>query len=302
MAENKVRKRITETELPNTLKQDGEILYGEDINKLATILKGGVNANRAGFESYLHGDSYRPFYYGDDEGWSDLPELREYGEFFWIREKLDPISQENFLYITVMKLGETKWEEVSNVNLKELIETVEELKTKERLKSSNISFEDDNEIDLWFIGEFERADGFKPQDLVVGQEILTVNPDEYDYWVAYVPVSSREELVKQNIPEKKHDKFYVGGDEPSPAKYNFWIDTNVDLHAINADLIPKQAGSLPLFEGEEEFKIQEEPLPTLFSNEEEFEIQEEPSPTLLEGEKEFELTYDEWGRLIIKEE
>ena len=46
-------KRITDTTLPNTFKQDGEVLYGSDLNQVITILKGGINANKADLDKLL---------------------------------------------------------------------------------------------------------------------------------------------------------------------------------------------------------------------------------------------------------
>jgi len=52
-----MNERITQTALPNELKRDNEVLYALDLNTIITILKGGVNANKADLDAIVAGQS-----------------------------------------------------------------------------------------------------------------------------------------------------------------------------------------------------------------------------------------------------
>jgi hypothetical protein len=50
-------KIITDQTLPNQFKNDGEILYGQDVNKIVSVLKEAANALKKDLDTVISGDS-----------------------------------------------------------------------------------------------------------------------------------------------------------------------------------------------------------------------------------------------------
>lgn len=50
-------KIITDQTLPNQFKNDGEILYGQDVNKIVSVLKEAANSLKKDLDTIISGDS-----------------------------------------------------------------------------------------------------------------------------------------------------------------------------------------------------------------------------------------------------
>ena len=179
-------------------------------------------------------------------------------------------------------------------------------------RSYNLVFENEEQIDSWFKGEYTRPDKLRPKDLIVGQELLTIHPYQYNYWVSEIPVNHRNGLVKQDIPESELARTFKGELSPDPIKYSFWLDTSNHLESdpYKPFTLPGNEGvsksSFSIFptelvipESEDPFGIPKEVI-GLPETETQFTI-EEPTIEIPKGDK-FEIIIDEFGFPIIKEE
>ena len=107
MDDKRLKYRISESELSNEFKRDGETLYGADLNRIVTVTKGGINYNAELFESYLYGDEYRPFYHGNEVDWQTKDDYIDYGIVYWVRSTLDVLTGLPYVYVTKMEYNGT---------------------------------------------------------------------------------------------------------------------------------------------------------------------------------------------------
>jgi hypothetical protein len=78
---------------------------------------------------------------------------------------------------------------------------IKEVKNKVDGINNALSFENLAQLNAWFSGTYDRADGKTPSDLYVGQHIYLKDEDEEDYWVSEIPanISNLSVLVTDKI-------------------------------------------------------------------------------------------------------
>jgi hypothetical protein len=117
-------KRVTDIVLPANFA-DGQILYGADINKIITVLKDGVNANKADIDKIVSGNynSYVRYSLGALNSILDT-EILEDGTNGYV---FNPeIIGDGLLYYKY-NLAENSWVFQDNLNLTSLYESIKTL-------------------------------------------------------------------------------------------------------------------------------------------------------------------------------
>lgn len=143
------KNRIPDSELSNDFKKDGETLHGGDLNRIVTVTKGGINYNAKLIESFLYGDNYKPFYHGNELDWQTEQYYITWGTVYWVREALNEVSGNKFLYTTRMKFNETtgEWEDMGIIDLSEFVtipidnDTIVRNENKEIMVSPNLTID-----------------------------------------------------------------------------------------------------------------------------------------------------------------
>ena len=77
----------------------------------------------------------------------------------------------------------------SSLSHQDIREEIKEVKNKVDGINNALSFENLAQLNAWFSGTYDRADGKKPSDLYIGQHIYLKDEDEEDYWVSEIPAN-----------------------------------------------------------------------------------------------------------------
>lgn len=125
---------------------------------------------------------------------------------------------------------------ISNNSHRDIRNELAEVRSLAEGRINAISFETLLQLDNWLDGDYERPDGIRPSDLVLGQNIYVTEEGSPDFWVSKVPVYSRKELTELETAKVDLSDYYTKEQVNSEFVDNTELTSAISAHDRSLDV------------------------------------------------------------------